>query len=129
MRRQRLIAFLCMTANTPTLQHVDGDGERFHWFVKRMSSVWSQQAEIYSPTFTSSRFDYTFRLKLRANGTGSPNEGFLSCGLNLREGPQDDSATWPFNLSFEVRCVDLMGDTVESAQIHAADETEDTILT
>lgn len=111
------------------MQFEEGSGETVVWFVKNIGQKRKDNAELYSPVFTSIPFHYTFRMKIRSNGPGMMNEGCLSCGINLRQGPKDEEAIWPFDLCFTLRAVDVLGNTVEEATIDAKQESVDVAQT
>eukprot|EP00299_Pterocystis_sp_00344_P020396 c9_g1_i1.p1 GENE.c9_g1_i1~~c9_g1_i1.p1 ORF type:complete len:300 (-),score=69.13 c9_g1_i1:871-1770(-) len=124
LRRQRTLSLLVLPTQS---QYIDGDGETFVWMLNDFEAKRSRNAELFSPEFYSTKFSYTFRLKVRMNGSGSTNEGCMSCGVNFRPGQGDDSAKWPVDLVYTLSIIDCLGGLVESASIDTLKQTEDTV--
>ena len=68
-----------------------------------------------------------FRIKARMNGAGSLNEGCISCGLNFRQGENDDKARWPVDAVITLSAIDSGGRVAESATMDSLQQTDDTI--
>lgn len=123
-RRQRT---LMMQTLPEAMQYLDGEAEVFVWTIQAVDAKRTRNLEMYSPTFLSAKYHYSFRIKARMNATGTMNDGYLSCGLNFRAGEIDDKARWPVDVVISLAALDSGGRIAESAVMDSLQQTDDTI--